>query len=298
MCILITGGGGFVGCHLIRLLNKIYPDRQIIVIDQHIPNYQFDDALKAEYILGDTVDIVDIMRNYPRPDIVFHLGEFSRIRPSFSMIKDVWHSNCAGTFQVIQFCSQHQIKLIYTGSSSKFGDKNNENMSPYAWFKAKNIELIKNYSQWFGLEYRIGYLCNVYGPGQINSGPFATVIGIFEQQYIENMPLTVIAPGNQRRSFTHVDDICAGLLQLIDYPKNDEFLLGHSKDYSVIEVARLFQRDYVFIPEQPGERFKPPQFDNRAQTELAWQPQQQLDTYIADFIVRADTQRRNERYAI
>ncbi len=279
MQILVTGGLGFVGKHLIRLLKATYPNCHILCLDKN--SHQTSTDVGVETIIGHTMDIVSLMKNYPRPDVIFHLGEFSRIRPSFTKLEDVWNSVCMGTFRVIQYCSENHIKLIYTGSSSKFGDTKNETLSPYVWYKAKNTELIHHYSQWFGLNYRIGYLCNVYGPGQIENSEYATVIGIFEKQYRQKNPLTIISPGTQKRYFTHVEDVCAGLIQLLDYPKNSEFIFGHPEAYSIFEVAHMFRSDYILIPAQPGERFKLFQPNNEAELELGWKPTHSLPEYIA-----------------
>jgi UDP-glucose 4-epimerase len=283
MNILVTGGAGFIGYHLLKLLQEKYPKSTILVIDNYSSGSELNHHPFIKYLSGNTIDIFNIMTDQPIPNIVFHLGEFSRIRPSYSMIDDVWKSNCAGTYEVIKFCHQHQAKLIYTGSSSKFGKENNQHLSPYAWFKAKNIELMKNYNHWFGLDYRIGYLCNVFGSRQICSGPYATVIGIFEKQYRENIPRTIIAPGTQRRCFTYVGDICQGLIQIMDYSSCCEFILGNQQSHSIVEVAQMFGGEYQIIPEQKGERFDELSFNEPDFLLPGWSAKMQLSQYIKDY---------------
>ena len=159
---------------------------------------------------------------------------------------------------------------------------------PYAWMKAKNCELIKNYAEWFGLQYAITYFFSVYGPGHISTGDYATVIAIFEQQYLNGGPVTVVKPGTQRRDFTHVYDIVRGIRLAAQKGGGDGYLLGTNEPYSIQEVAEMFGMPIEYLPERQGERFQAKEYISRARTELGWQPEHRLPTYIEEFKAAQD----------
>ena len=283
--IIVTGGAGFVGSHLIGKLLATYPDVRVTSIDNYFTgrreNHLDDD--RVLYREGDTRQIAALWQGEQRPDAVFHLGEYSRIVQSFQDIDDVWEFNMRGTKEVVRFCHQHQAKLIYGGSSSKFGNQGrDQHLSPYAWIKAKNIEYITNYDTWFGLDYVITYFFNVYGPGHIKRGPYATLIGIFEAQYEEGVPLTVVSPGTQTRDFTHIEDIVAGILLCFEKGQGDGYLLGTGREHHIVDVARMFGCEYTFSPERPGER-KSSKANIEKMKALGWTPQHSLEEYIAQW---------------
>jgi UDP-glucose 4-epimerase len=201
---------------------------------------------------------------------------------SFDEIDLCWELNLHGTKEVVRFAHQHGSKLVYAGSSSKFGnDGKDENLSPYAWTKAKNVEYIRNFANWFGLDYVITYFYNVYGPGQIKAGRYATVIGIFETQYERGEPLTVVAPGTQTRDFTHVDDIVDGIICCYERGMGDGYLLGAGQEHQLREVAEMFG-DYTLVPARKGERERG-QADTSKARSIGWAPKHSLSTYIKDF---------------
>ena len=207
MNILITGGAGFVGTALIKKLLKKYKSCNIISIDNYSAGSKENhvSSKRVIYLERNTADLsipIPELHDF-NPDVVFHFGEYSRIVTSFDNINLCWDYNMQGSKAVLDYCLEKKCKLIYSASSSKFGnDGKDENLSPYAWMKSKVVELIKNYSEWFGLRYDITYFYNAYGPGQIRTGDYATVIGIFEDQYSKGEPLTVVSPGEQSRDFT------------------------------------------------------------------------------------------------
>ncbi|GAA2698327.1 NAD-dependent epimerase/dehydratase family protein [Actinoplanes palleronii] len=286
--LLVTGGAGFVGTALIRSLLTEFPDATIVSLDNYFtgtPENHIDDS-RISYLEGSTVDLAKIWAAHglPAPELVFHLGEYSRIVQSFEDHDLTWDFNVLGTKEVIKFTATAGAKLIYAGSSSKFGnDGDDENLNPYAWTKAKNIEYIKNYSNWFGLDYAITYFYNVYGPGQIANGKYATVIGIFERLYLAGKPLTVVSPGTQTRDFTHIDDIVRGLLLVARGGTGDGYLLGTGREWPLAEVATMFGTEIQLIPALPGERVRG-KADLTKAAELGWQPENQLDKYIAGFV--------------
>lgn len=286
--LLVTGGAGFVGSALIKALLTDFPAAAIVSIDNYftgVAENHVNDP-RVTYIDGSTVDIAKIWaeRGLASPEIVFHMGEYSRIVTSFDDHDLTWDFNLLGTKEVVKFAAAHGSKLIYAGSSSKFGnDGQDENLNPYAWTKAKNIEYIRNYATWYGLDYAITYFYNVYGPGQITSGKYATVIGIFEDKYLRGEPLPVVSPGTQTRDFTHIDDIVRGIVLVAQKGSGDGYLLGAGQEWPIIEVAQMFGVPYELKPALPGERTRG-QADITKAAGLGWHPEHRLPDYIAAFV--------------
>jgi UDP-glucose 4-epimerase len=286
--LLVTGGAGFVGANLIKSLLTDFPAAAIVSLDNYftgVPENHVNDP-RVTYLDGSTVDIAKIWadRGLPSPEIVFHLGEYSRIVQSFEDHDLTWEFNLRGTKETVKFASANQSKLIYAGSSSKFGnDGQDENLNPYAWTKAKNIEYIRNYASWYGLDYAITYFYNVYGPGQITTGKYATVIGIFEDKYLRGEPLPVVSPGTQTRDFTHIDDIVRGIVLVAHKGSGDGYLLGAGHEWPLIEVAKMFGTAYELVPALRGERTRG-QADITKAAGLGWRPSIALDDYVAAFV--------------
>ncbi|WP_250002466.1 NAD-dependent epimerase/dehydratase family protein [Actinoplanes sp. M2I2] len=286
--LLVTGGAGFVGSALIKTLLTDYPAAAVVSLDNYftgVPENHVNDP-RVTYLDGSTADLAKIWadRGLPSPEIVFHLGEYSRIVTSFEDHDLTWDYNLLGTKEVVKFASAAGAKLIYAGSSSKFGnDGQDEHLNPYAWTKAKNIEYIRNYASWYGLDYAITYFYNVYGPGQITNGKYATVIGIFEDKYLRGEPLPVVSPGTQTRDFTHIDDIVRGIVLVAQKGSGDGYLLGAGHEWPLIEVAQMFGVPYELIPALRGERIRG-QADITKAAELGWRPERSLDEYIAAFV--------------
>lgn len=286
--ILVTGGAGFIGSNLVNSLINKNLAKKIIVLDNYSSGTKKNhiNNKKVEYIKGDTKNInkIDKIVN-SKFDLVFHLAEFSRIVQSFQYFENCWESNMQGTKKVIELALKKKAKFVYSASSSKFGNKENEFLSPYAWTKAKNVELIKCYREWYGLEYVISYFYNVYGPNQIRNNHMSAVIGIFENQYINNFPLTVVSPGNQKRDFTHVYDIVDGFIKAGFYKKNQEYQLASGKLYTILQVAKMFKSDIKMIPERPGERFSSKRDSlKKSKKELNFESKFKLKNYIDNFL--------------
>ncbi len=283
--ILITGGAGFIATNLIKKLVQLKSIKKIISIDNYysgsIKNHI--KSSKLQYYRCNTNRINSFVKiNKVKFDTVFHFGEFSRIVPSFKHYDDCFKSNFNGTYEVIKFCLRNNARLVYSASSSTTG--NNKFLSPYSWSKYNNNELIKNFSKWFKLKYNIVYFYNVYGNGQIIKGKMAAVVGIFENQYKKNLPLTVVKPGTQKRDFTHVDDIIEGTYLAVKKTVNSEFHIGSGENYSILEIVKLFKSPYIFAKARPGERFNSLANYTAAKKKLGYKPKNTLKKYIKKFI--------------
>lgn len=277
--VLVTGGAGFVGTNLIKSLLLNEPNLQITSLDNYFTGKITNHIQGVEYINGNTWDASEILSNR-KFDTVFHFGEYSRIVKSFDDIKFVSKSILSGTPTILQLCKDWNAKLIYSASSSKFGNEGkDENLSPYSWMKSKMVELIKNYGDWYGLQYEICYFFNVYGPNQITSGDYATVIGIFERQYNDGKKCSVVYPGTQTRDFTHINDIVSGLIKASSQNLNKEWHLRSGINVSIIEVAEMFG-EWEFVPERRGERFTSEEFPSDTEEKLNWKPQYNLKDWI------------------
>ena len=285
--ILVTGGAGFIGSNLIKILLK-KTKLKIISLDNYSTGTKKNHVNNnnVRYIRGENSNIDTILKQYEkRIKVVFHFGEFSRIYQSFSQHQKCLRYNINGSFKVINFATKNKIKLIYSATSAALGNKGeDENLSPYAWSKSKNIELIKNYSKWFGLKYELVYFFNVYGPGQILKTNMSAVIGIFETLYKNKKPITVVKPGTQKRDFTHVQDIVNGCYLAWKKGRQSEYMLGTYKQYSIIQVAKMFKSKIIFLKSRKGERFKSFIPNNNAKKHLNFKSTIDIKDYINDFL--------------
>lgn len=281
--ILITGGAGFIGSNLAKKLLILYPKINITILDNFFTGQVeniFSIINNITLVTGNTWDISTL---FPTQhfDIVFHFGEYSRIVTSFDNIDYLTKTNLYGTIQVLEMCRKWNAKIIYSASSSKLGNGGkDENISPYAWVKSKIVELIKNYNNWYNLQYEICYFFNVYGQGQIMSGEYATVIGIFTRQYKKNEILTVVSPGTQTRDFTHVDDIIDGVIKSSSKNMNKEWYLRTGENISIIDIANMFDSKWELVPERKGERFNSVYFPTDTQKILNWKPKWSINKWI------------------
>tara|TARA_R110001592_G_scaffold2637_3_gene15240 strand:+ start:2480 stop:3322 length:843 start_codon:yes stop_codon:yes gene_type:complete len=277
MDIVVVGGAGFIGTNLVGRLIGL--NHNVIVIDNYVSGNRSNHIEGVTYFDSDCRNIENILIGQ-NVDAVFHLGEYSKIVPSFKGIDNIIETNMYSTSKVIEYCRKYKIKLIYAGSSTKYSE-DGANSSPYAFSKAKNTELIKNYSNWFGLKYSICYFYNNYGPYQdsCNDG-WETVISIFEKQKRKGLPLSIVSPGTQRRNYTHVEDTIGGIIAAWKREENDEYQLGSSESFSMFELAELFECDYNFLPARPGDRMDHSSDLEDTYEKLNWKPKHKLKNWI------------------
>ena len=255
--IIITGGAGFIGSNLIKFLLK-KTNFNLLSIDNYSSGSKLNHIQnkRVKYLREDTSNIDKVIKNPNKVECVFHFGEFSRIYQSFLHIKKCLNSNSVGTNSVINFCLKNKLRLIYSATSASLGNSGNDkDLSPYAFTKAKNLELLNNLKKWFKFKCEIIYFYNVYGPGQISSGKMATVIGIFETQLKNKKNITVVRPGTQTRRFTHVDDTVLICFEAWKKKTNSHYSIFSKKSYSIIQVAKMFKKDIKFLPARKGERY-------------------------------------------
>ncbi|MFK8297326.1 NAD-dependent epimerase/dehydratase family protein [Capnocytophaga cynodegmi] len=279
--ILVTGGAGFVGSNLCEALVK-NPENEVFSLDNYFTGSRDNHITGVTYIEGSTEYIFELI-NFA-PDLVYHLGEYSRVEQSFEDIDKVLLFNKVGTSKVLEFCRRHNCKLVYAGSSTKFGDGGiGRNQSPYAWSKASNTELIKNYGEWYGLTYAIVYFYNVYGKREISEGKYATLIALFSEKMKKGEPLTVVSPGTQQRNFTHIDDIVEGLLLVGEKGLGDEFGIGNSETYTILEIAEMFGGKIEMLPERKGNRMVSDVITEKTES-LGWKAKKCVRDYIENSI--------------
>jgi len=256
--IIVTGGAGFVGSNLIEFLLK-KTRYKIISLDNystgnkknHFKNKRID------YIKCDTSEIDKILKNKRNKiQAIFHFGEFSRIYQSFKKFDECLKSNSIGSKEVFKFCLNNNIKLIYSATSASLGNSGNDkNLSPYAFTKSKNLEFLENLKKWFNFKFEVIFFYNVYGPRQIKVGDMATVIGIFENQYSNKKPLSVVRPGSQTRRFTHIQDTIQICYEAFKADKCKYYSISNKNSYSILDVAKMFKTKIIFLKPRLGERY-------------------------------------------
>lgn len=277
--ILVTGGAGFIGSHLCERLASD-KNNDVYSLDNYFTGSKENHVKNVTYIEGSTVDIAKLVPF--TPDMVYHLGEYSRVEQSFDDIEKVWRYNKDGIFAVLEFVRYAGCKILYAGSSTKYGDGGlGRSASPYAWTKATNTELVMNYGNWFNVPYAITYFYNVYGPREIESGKYATLIALYKEKMKNKEPLTIVSPGTQKRNFTHIDDIINGLILVGENGYGDEFGIGSHEAYSINEIAQMYGGVIEMIPERKGNRMVADVMTSKTNS-LGWKAIKNIKDYIEE----------------
>lgn len=278
--ILVIGGAGFVGSNLCKQLVK--QNHYVVSLDNYFTGSNANHHEGVHYLDGNSADIFNIFGHEPNQfDYIFHFGEYARVEQSFFDYKTVMDYNYHSFPKVLDFAKHSNAKLIYSGSSTKFSiGEDGKMMSPYAYTKAQNTELLKAYSEWNGLSYAIVYFYNVYGDGEISDGKYATVIAKFLKMVKDgatSVPIT--SPGTQERNFTHIDDTVDGLIRIMKYGNGDDWGIGNDTAYSMLDVAEMLQVDVDMKPEKSGNRMGGV-VHNQMLVALGWKPKMELREYI------------------
>jgi UDP-glucose 4-epimerase len=276
--ILVTGGAGFIGSNLCERLVE-NEKNEVYSLDNYFTGSEKNHIEGVKYIKGSTAEVSELIDF--APDVIYHLGEYSRVEQSFDDIETVWRFNKDGIFSILEFVRKTGAKLIYAGSSTKFGDGGlGRSQSPYAWTKASNTELVENYGKWFNIPYAIVYFYNVYGKREIATGKYATLIALFAEKMRKGESLTVVSPGAQKRNFTHIDDIVDGPVLIGEHGYGDEFGIGSPESYSVLEIAQMFGGPIEMLPQRQGNRMSADVVTDKTEA-LGWSAKRSVREYIA-----------------
>lgn len=280
--ILVTGGAGHVGSHIIEQL-VADSNIKVISLDNYFAGSEANHIEGAEYRKGHTKDIEALIPE--TPDIVYHLGEYARIAPSFEDVALVFDMNLAGTAAVLEFCRQRKVgKLVYAASSTKFAiEGNGRHQNPYSFSKATNVDLVTNYGEWYGLNYAICYFYNAFGPREQGKGKYSTLIAKFQQQYLKGKPFTVVKPGTQKRNFTYVGDLARGIIMVGEKGQGDGYALNNTKGFTIVEIAKAFGGPIEYVDGYPG-RSETADNPTKAREELGWETTVDITDYIKEFI--------------
>ena len=291
--LVVTGGAGFIGSNLIEELSK-YSKFKIISLDNYSSGTKKNhiNHSRVKYLKGNTKASNKVLKKYSKNIYaIFHFGEFARIFQSFKKFDECCDSNIKGTYELFKFALKNKIRIIYSATSSNLGNQGKDmNLSPYAFTKAKNLELLENFKKWFNFKYEVIYFYNVYGPRQICKGDMATVVGIFEECFLNKKLLPIVKPGSQTRRFTHVKDTIKGCITAWKTNKNAHYSVASDKSYSITQLAKMFSTKIKYLPERSGERFLSALIlKNLNNKIIRLKAKIKLKDYIRDFLIKNKT---------
>jgi len=291
--LVVTGGAGFIGSNLIEELSK-FSKFKIISLDNYSSGTKENhiNHSRVKYLKGNTKASSKVLKKYSKNIYtIFHFGEFARIFQSFKKFDECCDSNIKGTYELFKFALKNKIRIIYSATSSNLGNQGKDmNLSPYAFTKAKNLELLENFKKWFNFKYEVIYFYNVYGQRQICKGDMATVVGIFEECFLNKKLLPVVRPGSQTRRFTHVKDTIKGCITAWKRNKNSHYSVASDKSYSITQLARMFSTKIKYLPERSGERFLSALIlKNLNNKIIRLKAKIKLKDYIRDFLIKNKT---------
>ena len=277
---LVTGGAGFVGTNLIKRLLR--DGHQVVSLDDYSTGYRENEQKGCDYI---NIDITESFDDWVEKfDVIFHLAALARIQPSIKYPVPPLKTNVMGTLNVLEYARKSNTQVIYSGSSTKHAGIFK---SPYAWSKYGGEQLCELYSKIYDLNTTICRFYNVYGDYHIRTGDYATVVGIFEEQFMNDKPITITSDGEQRRDFTHIDDIVEALILCVgkDF-RVEEFELGRGVNYSINEIANMYGEDYPkeYLPKRPGEYDMTLADSSNAKEKLGWIPKKDIKDYITKWV--------------
>ena len=287
--LVVTGGAGFIGSNLVSELLKFKKFR-VLSIDNYSSGL-FKNHIKnkrVKYLKGSTKNIEILLKSYVgKINSIFHFGEFARIYRSFEKVNECFSSNIQGSSNVFNFALKNKIKLIYSATSASLGNKGKDmNLSPYAFSKAKNLELLENLKKWFNFRYEVIYFYNVYGERQICKGDMATVVGIFEDHFKKKKKLPVVKPGTQVRRFTHVYDTVKTCIFAWKKNQCKHYSIASKQSYSIIELAKLFGNKIRYLPQRVGERYASALTKINLNNKIIRLPAKiRLEDYVKNFLI-------------
>ena len=275
--VLVTGGAGFIGSALIK---EISDQNNVTSVDNYFTGSKSNHHPGVRYVEEDAGNINKIFAKESF-DIIYHLGEYSRVESSYEDYSLVEKFNILSFPNILNFAKKLDAKIVYSGSSTKFAEySENDYHSPYAWSKLRNTEYLKHYAKWFGLKYAISYFYNVYGEGELSEGNYSTVVGKFlrlAQEGSNHLP--VVSPGTQKRNFTHIKDTISALVLIGEKGEGDGYGIGAEESFSIIELAELIGIAPKMIETRKGNRMSG-SLETQKTEMLGWKSKRKLVDYI------------------